>query len=69
MEDQRSSTGLLGSVLQLLVVATYVFGLAVWSPLFLFWPRCYPNMTYAESVSARWVLVRHIWTNLVRKAP
>jgi hypothetical protein len=47
----------------------YVFGLAVWTPLFLVWPRRYPEMTYAESVSTRWVLVRHIWTKLVRRAP
>jgi hypothetical protein len=68
MEDQRSSGGVLRGVLLLLVLATYVFGLAIWTPLFLVWPRRYPEMTYAETVLTRWGLVRHIWTGLVRRA-
>ena len=53
----------------LVFLALYVLGLAVWSPLFLTWPRRYPSMTFGETVAARWVLVRHIWTHLVARAP
>ena len=69
MEDQQSSGGFVQGLLLLFVVAAYAFGLAVWTPLFLSWPRRYPDLTYAETVSVRWVLVRHIWTKLVRRAP
>ena len=69
MEVQRSLGAFLRSLLLLLVVAIYVLGLVVWTPLFLIWPRRYAGLTYLQTVWTYWVLVRHIWTNLVRKAP
>ena len=69
MDDQRSSIGFVRGALLLAFVALYLFGLAIWTPLFLVWPRRYPDLTYSETVAVRWVLVRHIWSNLVRRGP
>ena len=66
MEDKPSSGGFLRGVLLLAIVALYVLGLAIWTPVFLVWPRRYPEMTYPDTVATRWVLIRHIWTTFVR---
>ncbi len=65
MEDQQSfSAGPRGSFV-LLVVVLYVIGLAIWSPLFLVWPRRYAGLTFRQTVATRFMLVRLIWTGLL----
>ena len=61
--------GLVRDAALLGLVALYIVGLAIWSPLFLVWPRRYPSMTFGDTVVVRWVLVRHIWTRLITWAP
>ena len=68
MENQRSFIAFLRGILLLLVVILYLIGLAIWTPLFLLWPQRYASMTFSETLATRWVLVRHIWANLVRTA-
>ena len=53
----------------LLVVVLYVIGLAIWSPLFLVWPRRYAGLTFPQTVAVRFLLVRHIWTTLLGLPP
>ncbi len=53
----------------LLLVALYAIGLAIWSPLFLVWPRCYDGLTFPQTVAVRFLLVRHIWTTLLGWQP
>lgn len=69
MENQRSFSAVSRGILLLLVVVLYLIGMAIWTPLFLVWPKRYAGMTAWQTVATRWVLVRHIWTNLVRRAP
>ena len=69
MKNRRRNSAFLRDTLLLFVVVLYVVGLAIWTPLFLVWPRRYADMSFGETVATRWVLVRHIWTNLVRTAP
>ena len=69
MEDQKSSGGCINGIVLLTLVGVYLFGLAIWTPFFLLWPCRYPEMTFRETVATRWELVRHIWANVVRKAP
>ena len=51
------------------VMVLYVVGLAMFSVFFLAWPRCLPDLTYPQTVAARWGLRRHLWGNLVCDAP
>lgn len=69
MKNRRRNSAFLRDTLLLFVVVLYVVGLVIWTPIFLVWPRCYADMSFGETVATRWVLVRHIWTNLVRTAP
>jgi hypothetical protein len=69
MESQRSSGGFLRGMLLFVIIGVYLLGLAIWTPLFLIWPRRYAGMTFRETVATRWVLVRHVWTRLVRNSP
>lgn len=66
MENQQLYRESSRGILLLLVVVLYLIGLMIWTPLFLGWPRRYAGMTVGETVATRCVLVRHIWSNLVR---
>jgi hypothetical protein len=68
MDGRGSTNGFVRNVLLFAFVALYLLGLAIWTPLFLFWPRRYPGLTYFQTVATRRVLVKHIWSHLVRPA-
>ncbi len=58
--------GFVRGILAIVFLGVYFVGLVIWSPLFLFWPRRYEDMSYCETVATRWVLVRYIWKTVTR---
>lgn len=65
MGQPKKLHGIVGGVGLLGVLAIYLCGVAVWSPLFLIWPQRIPGLTFPQTVMVRWDLVRMVWRSVL----